>query len=156
MCQGWAVSMPARWPYDGAEGRQNPMAEAWKLSIKQWVLEATDTAAELAKKAAKQAQEASDVASKTYHESRLKHTVEETATWTKEHLDKTGVTEIASRVADTVGEEFDKISGKKILELVEERLALQARYNDILASKLDEALQRITALEAHQSEGDHA
>ena len=42
---------------------------------------------------------------------------------------------------------MDVISGKKLLELVEQRLELQAQYNDVLATKLDEALQRIAALE---------
>jgi hypothetical protein len=124
--------------------------------MKQWLLEAADTAAELAKEATKRAQDASEVAGKTYHESGLKGTVEVTAAWTKEQLDKAGVTEVASTVADTVGEEFDKLSGKKILDLVEERLALQARYNDILASKLEEALQRIAVLEARLPEDDRA
>jgi hypothetical protein len=131
------------------------MAEAWKLPMKQWVLETADTAVELARKAAREAQDATEVAIKTYHESGLKDTVEETAAWTKEQLDKTGVTEVASRVADTVGEELDTISGQKILDLVEERLALQARYNDILASKLEEALQRIAVLEARLSKEAH-
>ena len=33
------------------------------------------------------------------------------------------------------------------LRLIEERLTLQMRYNDVLATKLDEALSRIKALE---------
>lgn len=49
--------------------------------------------------------------------------------------------------AGAVGEGFDVVSGKKLLQLVEERLELQTQYNDILATKLEEALRRIAALE---------
>jgi len=55
--------------------------------------------------------------------------------------------ESAKRTAGAVGDGMDVISGKRLLELVEQRLELQAQYNDILATKLEEALQRIAALE---------
>ena len=55
--------------------------------------------------------------------------------------------ETAKSAAGSVGEGFDVVSGKKILDLVEQRLELQARYNDVLATKLEEALQRIDVLE---------
>ena len=55
--------------------------------------------------------------------------------------------ETAKSAADSVGEGMDVVSGKKILDLVEQRLELQARYNDVLATKLQEALQRIDVLE---------
>lgn len=58
---------------------------------------------------------------------------------------KTG--ETAKVTADYVGEGFDVASGKKILNLVEERLELQMQYNNVLAVKLEEALNRIEALE---------
>lgn len=50
-------------------------------------------------------------------------------------------------VTSTASENFDIVSGAKILQLVEERLAIQEKYNDILATKLEEALQRIATLE---------
>ena len=55
--------------------------------------------------------------------------------------------ESAKTAAGVVGEGMDVVSGKKLLELVEQRLELQAQYNDVLAMKLEEALQRIAALE---------
>ena len=55
--------------------------------------------------------------------------------------------ESAKSAAGSVGEGFDVVSGKKILDLVEQRLELQAQYNDVLATKLQEALQRIDVLE---------
>ena len=45
-------------------------------------------------------------------------------------------------------EKLDQMAGSHILELVEERLETQKQYNDILATKLEEALQRIEALES--------
>lgn len=50
-------------------------------------------------------------------------------------------------VQEGVSDHLDTLSGAKILQLVEERLEVQAKYNDILATKLDEALQRLAALE---------
>src|SRR5687768_12196347 len=62
--------------------------------------------------------------------------------------DRTGMTSAARTVAGATGDALDTVTGKRILALVEERLDLQARYNDVLASKLEEALHRIRALEA--------
>ena len=49
-----------------------------------------------------------------------------------------------NRVTDTV----DVITGSKILKLVQEMIGNQEEYNDVLATKLDEALTRISILEA--------
>lgn len=62
-------------------------------------------------------------------------------------LDDTKVPEFLSKTSAAVSDGFDTVTGEKILKLVEERLAIQAKYNDILATKLDEALRRIEALE---------
>ncbi|MBC8391963.1 MAG: hypothetical protein H8E17_05285 [Deltaproteobacteria bacterium] len=48
---------------------------------------------------------------------------------------------------DKTIDKFDTITGAKILEEVRKRLSLQDRYNDILASRLAEALERISSLE---------
>ena len=53
----------------------------------------------------------------------------------------------AKTAASAVGDGMDVVSGKKVLELVEQRLELQSQYNDVLATKLEEALQRIDVLE---------
>jgi len=45
------------------------------------------------------------------------------------------------------GEKLDVISGQAMYEIVQERLDLQDRYNDLLATKLHEALERISKLE---------
>jgi hypothetical protein len=48
---------------------------------------------------------------------------------------------------DAVKEKLDSATGQKMYDLVQERLAVQDQYNDVLAAKLHEALQRIEALE---------
>ena len=53
-----------------------------------------------------------------------------------------------TKLTEDASEQLDKLSGKKILELVEKRLSLQDQYNDILATKLDEALTRLSILES--------
>ncbi len=48
---------------------------------------------------------------------------------------------------DAVKEKLDSATGQKMYDLVQERLAVQDQYNDVLAAKLHEALQRIEVLE---------
>ncbi|MDD3021335.1 MAG: hypothetical protein PHX61_10245 [Alphaproteobacteria bacterium] len=48
---------------------------------------------------------------------------------------------------DVVKEGLDSVSGQKMYDLVQERLAVQDQYNDVLAAKLHEALERIETLE---------
>ncbi len=57
------------------------------------------------------------------------------------------VGQTAARTSEEVGKQLDAISGAAILKLVEERLEIQSRYNDVLATKLNEALERIEQLE---------
>jgi len=53
----------------------------------------------------------------------------------------------AGTVWKQASSQFDILSGKQLLSLVEERLEAQSRYNDILATKLDEALERLSTVE---------
>ena len=46
-----------------------------------------------------------------------------------------------------VSGKFDEISGQAMYQLVQERLVEQDRFNDLLATKLHEALERISELE---------
>jgi len=99
------------------------------------------------KKVADAAGEAAKIAKEEYDKSSLKGKVDESTEKAKALLDESGVTEQLKKVSDQTGEQFDKISGAKILQLVEERLEIQKKYNDILATKLEEALSRIKKLE---------
>lgn len=55
--------------------------------------------------------------------------------------------EYVEHVLQQAGQGLDAISGKAMYELVRDRLDLQDGYNDLLASKLQEALDRIDQLE---------
>lgn len=93
------------------------------------------------------ADSATTITKDTYERSGLKSSVEAAARTTKEFLDSTGVSGAAGRAAEITGDHLDTLSGAKLLALVEERLAIQSKYNDILATKLEEALDRIKTLE---------
>lgn len=82
-----------------------------------------------------------------YEKVKLKEITKEKAKKAKNFLDEKGVTSKIKTASEFTGEQLDILSGSKALKLVEERLVLQERYNDILATKLDEALSRIEDLE---------
>ncbi len=99
------------------------------------------------KKAGKVTSEAINIAKEEYGKSELKSAVDEKTKDVKDYLDETGVTEKVSDLSNVATDHLDKVSGKKILDLVEERLGMQNEYNDVLAHKLEEALKRIDVLE---------
>lgn len=71
----------------------------------------------------------------------------------KKFLDDKGVTQKVNQATQVAGEKFDTVSGHKMFKLVEERLEVQNTYNDLLAEKLEEALQRISQLESLLKKG---
>ena len=62
-------------------------------------------------------------------------------------LDQSGTKQACKDAAQAVVDKLDELSGKRLLELVEEKLQLQDLYNNVLATRLAEALERIAALE---------
>ena len=95
-----------------------------------------------------------DKALDEYEKSGAKDEVDKKLGETKKYMDEKGITskleegiDRAKEVGEVAGEHLDKLSGKEILELVEQRLAVQTEYNDVLATKLEEALSRIAELE---------
>ncbi|WP_417804666.1 hypothetical protein [Thalassospira lucentensis] len=65
----------------------------------------------------------------------------------------TNTPEFVKSTAGKVGSSFDTVTGAKLLEEVRAMVVLQEKYNDVLATKLEEALQRIEILEATLSKG---
>ena len=57
------------------------------------------------------------------------------------------VKEKLDAVTDATTNQLDVISGQKMYDLVQKRVELQNELNDVLAYKLQEALERIEALE---------
>ena len=113
------------------------MSNDWAIRAGKKVKETKNRASQLA----------DDVRQK-YEDSGLKAAVDKTSTEVQTIFDEAGVADKAKMVASTVDEHLDTLSGQRLLQLVEERLSLQAHYNDILATRLDEALSRIQILEA--------
>ena len=86
--------------------------------------------------------------------SRLKGTVKGLKKATKNTVNKVVDKYVESGAKGTVDArrsqisgKFDEISGQAMYQLVQERLAEQDRFNDLLATKLQEALERISDLE---------
>jgi hypothetical protein len=77
----------------------------------------------------------------------LKRRMDEVSRQAKDFLEEKGISQKVASAYDATQDHLDVVSGKKILQLVEERLAVQGQYNDILATRLDEALQRLAKLE---------
>lgn len=76
--------------------------------------------------------------------------ISDNADYLKAKMDEHGITEKIDSATVYTKDKIDIITAQKHLNLVEERLTLQMRYNDILATKLDEALKRIEALEKNR------
>ena len=62
-------------------------------------------------------------------------------------IDSSGVKDAVKATASVVSGKLDEVSGKRLVELLEKKLQIQDSYNDILATRLAEALDRISALE---------
>jgi len=62
-------------------------------------------------------------------------------------LEQRGVKQAFGSAAGAVVDRLDQVTGKQLVELLEERLRMQDDYNDVLATKLAEALERIATLE---------
>ncbi len=62
-------------------------------------------------------------------------------------LEEHGIKDALSDTADAVSDKLDQVTGKQLVELLEAKLRRQDEYNDILATRLSEALRRIAALE---------
>ncbi len=62
-------------------------------------------------------------------------------------LEEIGAKQAISSTAGAVVGKLDEVTGKRLVELLEKRLQKQDAYNDILATRLAEAIERIVALE---------
>jgi hypothetical protein len=62
-------------------------------------------------------------------------------------IDQQAITSAISDAAEVVGDKLDQVTGKQLVEMLEAKLRRQDEYNDILATRLAEALQRIAAIE---------
>jgi hypothetical protein len=88
-----------------------------------------------------------DATTKKYEESGVKEKVATFANTTSKKYEESGAKERVEAVTGKVSEQFDVLSGQAIFQAVQDNLAKQDQYNDVLANKLLEALDRIKQLE---------
>ena len=69
------------------------------------------------------------------------------ATDVQRKYEESGAKEKVDAIQSQLSETLDELSGQAMYQLVQERLAEQERFNDLLATKLHEALERISQLE---------
>ena len=69
-----------------------------------------------------------------------------------ERYESSGAKGYVNSAKETSSEKFDIISGKKMYQLVKDKLTLQDRYNDLLATKLHETIAKLKNLEDRISE----
>ena len=69
------------------------------------------------------------------------------ATDAQRKYEESGAKGKVDAVQSQISGKLDEISGQAIYQLVQERLAEQGQFNDLLATKLQEALERISELE---------
>jgi hypothetical protein len=74
--------------------------------------------------------------------------IESAVNYLDSELEQRGVKQAIKETSVAVGGKLDEVTGKRLLELVEHRLQMQDLYNDVLATRLAEALDRISRLEA--------
>ena len=67
-------------------------------------------------------------------------------------LDQRGAKKAIKDSTGAVVGKLDQFTGKRLVELLEEKLRAQDEYNDVLATRLAEALERIAKLEARFNE----
>ena len=79
--------------------------------------------------------------------------LESLVSYVGEGLDERGVFDAIETATDAVGNKIGQVTGKRLMEMLEEKLKLQDQYNDVLATKLAEALDRIAKLEARLTNG---
>jgi hypothetical protein len=100
-----------------------------------------------ASRVSREVQDATGAVKADVESSSLKQGIDRAMQTAKQALDDSGATAETSKVYEVTQGHLDAVTGAKILRLVEERLEIQARYNDILATHLQEALQRLETIE---------
>jgi hypothetical protein len=79
-------------------------------------------------------------------------TLESAINYLDGELDERGAKKAIKDTAGAVVGKLDQVTGKRLVELLEAKLKLQDTYNDVLATRLAEALERIASLETRVSE----
>ncbi len=98
---------------------------------------------------------ASDVTQRTLESGKQVYTgskLESAVKYLDGELEQRGAKKAISETKGAVFGKLDQVTGKRLIELLEEKLRIQDEYNDILATRLAEALERIARLETRSNE----
>ena len=123
------------------------MADDVKETLKGWTQATVDAVESATKQVAEVVTGAAGTMADKYQGSGLQDKINDLGNWTIEQVERSGVTDAGKTVVEKTGDVLDTLSGQKILDQMEERNTLQDKYNDILATKLEEAFRRIDGLE---------
>lgn len=93
--------------------------------------------------AGEKARGALDIGNQAYSGSKLESAVN----YIDSEFEKRGTKQAIKETTEAVVGKLDQVTGKQLLELLERKLQLQDAYNDVLATRLAEALERIAELE---------
>jgi len=104
--------------------------------------------AEVGKQALKAAGDATLGAVETGKRAYTGSKLESAVNYVDGELDERGAKRAIKDTAEAVVGKLDQVTGKRLVELLEAKLRAQDEYNDILATRLAEALDRIGKLEA--------
>lgn len=108
--------------------------------------------AEIGKKTIEVAGEVSRGALETGKQAYTGSKLESVVNYLDGELDQRGAKKAIKDTTGAVVGKLDQVTGKRLVELLEEKLRIQDEYNDILATRLAEALERIAKLEARLNE----
>ncbi len=94
----------------------------------------------------------SQVKERTDDARKLVGTSKEVTAYVESTYAESGAKAQVDALQSRVSGQLDAISGQAMYQLVQERLAEQDRFNYLLATKLHEALERISALEKQRTD----
>ncbi len=136
----------------GDDVSQLPAPTTSKKSIwgkaKETLSEVSHHASKRAAKTAEIGKQALDTGKQAYAGSTLESFVK----YLDGGLEQTGAKKVIKDTSGAVVGKLDQVSGKRLIELLEQKLRVQDEYNDVLATRLAEALERIAKLEARFDE----
>jgi len=127
----------------GAAGQIGGLGEALTEKV-------TDLASSGAAFVTDTASAAVDVSTDAYAGSRLEAAVN----YMGDGLEERGVFSAIAAATEAVGDKVGQVTGARLVEMLEEKLRLQDQYNDLLATRLAEALDRIAKLEGRLNHVD--
>ncbi|MGE4519929.1 MAG: hypothetical protein AB7E04_10535 [Desulfobacteraceae bacterium] len=108
---------------------------------------AKKTTEDVTSKATESASKLANATSQKYDQSIAKEKINCLVSATNKKYEEIGVKEKVNTITDKVTEHFDVISGQAMFQAIQDYLVKQEQYNNVLASKLVEALDRIRQLE---------